>query len=52
MPNDKIAIFEDEILSLEGFDHSGGNYILDVIKGREIGRFMYGSLPIEISYGD
>lgn len=27
--------------------HPGGNFVYESIKGREVGRFLYGSYPLE-----
>jgi len=43
----KWAMLDDKVFELNEFTHPGGNFILNEIQGREVGRFIYGSYPLE-----
>lgn len=43
----KWVILDTQIYDISGFKHPGGNYIIEQIKGREIGRFFYGISGLE-----
>ncbi|CAD8127282.1 unnamed protein product [Paramecium sonneborni] len=40
-------IFNNEIIDLTGFQHPGGQYIWERVKGREVSRFVYGGCGLE-----
>jgi len=46
-PRIKFAYLFNRIYDLTSFDHPGGNFIISSVKGRELGRFMYGAYSLE-----
>jgi NAD(P)H-flavin reductase len=47
-PNVKWVTLDDTLYVLDDFLHPGGNFIVEAVKGREIGRFIYGAYGLEI----
>lgn len=45
-PKLRYVILREAIYDVTDFNHPGGQYIIDAIKGREIGRHFYGGAPI------
>jgi hypothetical protein len=39
---------DDTLYVINEFFHPGGNFILEAVKGREVGRFIYGAYGLEI----
>ena len=46
-PNIHWCIFGNYVYDISEFVHPGGQYIMQKIYGREVGRFMYGSYHLE-----
>ncbi|EAR87476.1 cytochrome b5-like heme/steroid-binding domain protein (macronuclear) [Tetrahymena thermophila SB210] len=44
-----LVIFDNGIYDIKNMYHPGGNFIIKKMKGREIGRFMYGAFGLETS---
>lgn len=41
------VILNKQVYDVTGMNHPGGNYILELVNGREIGRFFSGSYGLE-----
>lgn len=46
-PKLRYVILREAIYDISDFNHPGGQFIMDAIKGREIGRYFYGGSPVE-----
>lgn len=47
LPHLKWVILDNNVYDLGNFFHPGGNFIIEAARGREVGRFLYGSYGIE-----
>ena len=42
-----LVLYDNKIYNIIDVNHPGGNFLIKQIKGREIGRFMYGAFGLE-----
>jgi len=47
LPYFKWCIFDDYLIDLDSIRHPGGQHIINSVKGREIGRYVYGIYGLE-----
>jgi cytochrome b involved in lipid metabolism len=47
LPDQKWYILNNSVYLLNNFFHPGGNFIMAMAKGKEIGRFFFGAYGIE-----
>ena len=47
LPRLRWVILDSKVYDLEGFFHPGGNFIIEAVRGREVGRFLHGAYPLE-----
>jgi len=47
----KWAMLDNKVFEFKNFNHPGGNFMMDKIIGREVGRFLYGAYGLEIPEG-
>ena len=43
------VMLNNQVYDLTGMQHPGGNYIMESVKGREIGRFFFGAYSLELT---
>ena len=46
-PKTRFAYLFNRIYDLTYFEHPGGNFIISAIRGREVGRFLFGAYQLE-----
>ena len=47
LPGLRWVILDNQVFDLGGFFHPGGNFIIEAVRGREVGRFLYGAYGAE-----
>ena len=46
-PRTTYVVLREAIYDVSDFNHPGGQFIFQQIKGREIGRYFYGGYPVQ-----
>lgn len=47
VPSVKWIIYNQGVYDITGFQHPGGQFLINPIIGKEVGRYLNGSLPLE-----
>lgn len=47
LPELKWVIVDNHVYDVGNFFHPGGNFIIEAVRGREVGRFLYGAYGLE-----